>query len=165
MFVKNFNILMVANSFAPNNSEGTSTFSVTKLDGTKLEPSFRVYNAQPHGYNTKLLYIDNILFGDSDYNVTYNQHNIQGTEITLDNMNIIYYYGLQEDGTVELFYRVTGTPTVTSIVREIGLTKKVYTDNNVEGIIMIYRQVLDIPIEFVANETVDLMFKITYPLI
>ena len=162
MFVKNFNNLLIANNYAPDQNEGSPSpmFQVVGTDGNKYTIGFQFFRNYYDGFNTKVFKIDNILFGDSDISENYNQYNIQGNQILIDNMTIKTVYGIDENGRLELCYVVSGTPTSNGTIKEIGLIKNVYRANESVGTSMIYREVLNSPIILEANTPINLMFKI-----
>lgn len=159
MFLKNFNALLLASSRAGHNSGGSKTIGLVSLSGVKIFPSFRMWSNEYDDNNTKL-FNGVIYLGDSNIKATYDQYNLQGNRIILDSTTTKTFYALDEDGTSEIFYIISGTPTADAIIREIGLVKDIYNSGVVVGSAMLYREVLATPVALTANTAVDLMFKI-----
>lgn len=161
MFVKNFNTLILANSYALFNTVGSSTFAVTDLLGNKFTPGYVCYSQSNDGKNSRILSIDSIILGNSDNNVNYNQYNIQGTEIVLSSPTINRNYGLNEDGTMVAYYELKGTPQRSDTIKEVAFVKKIYNAST-SADVMIRRDVLNTPIIVTEGVEIKIIFNVKF---
>lgn len=170
MFVQNLDKLILANSYvsvygSSDDNKTLDVFKVKDVTGSLITPGFKCYNNANHVFNTKIFLYDNVLFGDSDIAEDYVQYNVQGNNITINDLSIARYYSIDDDGIMELACRITGTPQANAIAKEIALTKKIYTNSGTPEYsdIMMYREVLKTPITFTQNTQIDMIFKIRIP--
>lgn len=168
MFVQNLDKLAIANSYVQtiednNNNLTMTAFAVKDIQGNLVIPGFRVYNVLNHGYNTKIFSYDNFLFGTSDVSEDYFQYNIQGDDIGIYNRTIEKYFSVAEsNGDIELTLKLGGTPRSNATVKEIALTKNIYTSADTHEV-MFYRCVLPEPITLIAETPINIILKITIP--
>lgn len=162
MFVKNFSILLVADSYVPPVHGGSPMFKIKGADGNEYIIGFNSYNNQVEAYNSKIFTINNVIFGNSDAATANDDYNIHGDAIIIDSLAIKTAYGLDRDSKINLYYTVTGIPANDAVVKELGLFKNIYYSNSLATSSMLYREVLAEPLIFKAGEQFELGFKISF---
>lgn len=157
MFMNNFQRLFTAigNLY---DSESWGYLYVISTTNTRLYPSYKCYNYREDSYNG-LPFSGNIVLGDSNTAEDANQYCIQGNEITFTDTSLRVLFSNNKD-SIDVSYIFTGTPTANAIIKEMALYKPIYNKAANIGTSMIYREVLDEPINVVANEAITLQFTI-----
>ena len=158
MFTNNFQRLFTAigNLY---DSASWGYLYVISTTNTKLYPSYKCYNNRVDAYNG-LPFSCNIVLGDSNASEDASQYCIQGNEIAFTDTSLRVLFSNNKD-SIDVSYIFTGTPTANATVKEMALYKPIYQNNNNIGTSMMYREVLDEPIDVVANEAITLQFTIT----
>ena len=157
MFTNNFQRLFTAigNLY---DSDSWGYLYVISTTNTRIYPSYKCYNNRADAYNG-LPFSGNIVLGDSNAAEDIEQYCIQGNEITFTDTSLRMLFSNNKD-SIEVSYIFTGTPTANATIKEMALYKPIYVGGNNAGNSMIYREVLDEPIDVVANETITLQFTI-----
>lgn len=107
-----------------------------------------------------------IVLGTGNTEPAENDYKLSGTVISLtDQTTNIVTQGWNKDGSMEILYKVTGTPTSDATINEIGLVKNFYTSNSQNSAdVLLDREVLDTPIELTNGVAVELYFRLKFKL-
>lgn len=163
MFTANFNKILLTLSL---NISGGFTGNYIKL---RSYPNWtqRAYfiSSQTYGKNANILN-SYIVLGTGNTTPTVDDYKLSGTVISLTNQTTeIIARGWNKDGSMEILYKVTGTPTSNATISEIGLVKNFMYDNyNNTADVLLAREVLDTPIELTNGVAVELYFRLKFKL-
>ena len=107
----------------------------------------------------------NIILGTGNTTPTETDYTLSGTVISLTNQTTeVVTQGWNKDCSMEILYKVTGTPTSDTTISEIGLVKNfMYNSFNTDNVLLA-REVLDTPIELTNGVAVELYFKLKFKL-
>lgn len=158
MFVSNFHVLMISNSHTPSNTDGgiNLQYDILTRSGEIIHPGYRMYSTENQGYNSKLLQFEQVIFGTSDIPEGFQQYNIQGEQIEVENQTVSLNYGLNKNSSM-VYVMVSGTALETKEVKEVAFIKKM---NRVDTEFMIYRKVLDTPIQLSEGESYNFFIAV-----
>lgn len=107
----------------------------------------------------------NIILGTGNTTPTETDYVLSGTVISLTNQTTeVVTQGWNKDGSMEILYKVTGTPTSNATISEIGLVKNFMYDNYNTADVLLAREVLDTPITITSGTPVELYFKLKFKL-
>lgn len=164
MFTKNFNKILltlslniISGNFAynyiylftyPNNIQRKYFIS----DATNVLQNVNIFN-------------DYIVLGTGNTEPTENDYKLSGTVISLtDQTTEVVTQGWNSDGSMEILYKVTGTPTSDATINEIGLVKNFNYNSFDTTDVLLAREVLDTPITITNGVAVELYFKLKFKL-
>jgi hypothetical protein len=166
MFLKNFTKMIFAMNYSDDDREPQyRSFSrVQSYTGQPFSLTANAYSYQSNVQNYKIIY-SRLELGTSNTPVEYNQYamgSILDQTNDFDTYTIKKTYGLYEDGSLEIFFIVTCTPKTDLIIKEIGLSKPILQNGTEQGRFLIYREVLETPIQLIAGQERSFAIKIKY---
>ena len=174
MFTANFNKILLTLSLNFNTSSDTD-----KLDNKYIEVrpmtgimSYLYYISISTNSSSVTAMKQNvnilngfIILGTGNTTPTVDDYKLSGTTISLTNqVTEVVTQGWNNDGSMEVLYKVTGTPSANNIIKEIGLVKKYYHNSSNKIDVLLYREVLATPITITSGTPVELYFKLKFKL-
>jgi hypothetical protein len=166
MFLKNFTKMIFAMNYSDDDREPQyRSFSrVQSFEGELFSLTANAYSYQSDIQNYKIIY-SRLELGTSNTPVEYDQYamgSILDRTETFDTITVKRTYGLYEDGSLEIFFIVTCTPKTDLTIKEVGLSKSIFQNNTERGRFLIYREVLETPIQLTAGQERSFAIKIKY---
>lgn len=168
MFTKNFNkiLLTLSLNFKTNNTYLDNEYITINsyLNWTERKYYIDYSNTTVSKKNTNILN-GYIVLGNGNTEPTENDYKLSGTVISLtDQTTEVVTQGWNKDGSMEILYKVTGTPTSNATISEIGLVKNFYYNLYSTADVLLVREVLDTPIELTNGVAVELYFRLKFKL-
>ena len=174
MFTTNFNKILLTLSLNFNTGSNTNKLNnkyieVRPMTGLMSYP----YNIDISTYSSSVTVMKQnvnilngfIMLGTGNTTPTVDDYKLSGTTISLTNqVTEVITQGWNSDGSMEILYKVTGTPSANNIIKEIGLVKNVYRNNSNRVDLLLYREVLATPITITSGTPVELYFKLKFKL-
>jgi len=166
MFLKNFTKMIFAMNYSDDNREPQyRTFSrVQSFEGRPWSLTADAYGYINDVQNYKIIY-SRLELGTSNTPVEYDQYamgSILDQTNDFDTYTVKKTYGLYEDGSLEIFFIVTCTPKTDLTIKEVGLSKPIFQHNTEQGRFLIYREVLETPIQLTVGQERSFAIKIKY---
>ena len=164
MFTANFNkILLTLSLNISNNFVNGGSINLNRYPNGFAQLYY--ISSQTYSHNANILN-DYIVLGNGNTEPTKNDYKLSGTVIELTSQATeIVTRGWNKDGSMEILYKVTGTPTSDATISEIGLIKNFYTSNYQDSAdVLLAREVLDTPITITNGVAVELYFRLKFKL-
>lgn len=163
MFTVNFNELLLTLSLNISNDFVRNFINIRKYPNAQSQHYY--ISSQTYSKNANILN-GYIVLGTGNTEPNENDYKLSGTVIELTNQTTnIVTRGWNKDGSMEILYKVTGTPTSDATISEIGLVKQFYTSNYQDSAdALLAREVLDTPIAITNGVAVELYFKLKFKL-
>ena len=168
MFLKNFVKMILAGNYSDSNKDPQwRTFSrIEDPNGTMKSLGGNAYSYEYCITNYKPFANVWLRFGTSDIPVDYNQcalGNMLDQNEDFNSVTINKTFGFYRDGTFEMFWNVVVNSKTDMTIKEIGLAKDcVNGTGSVAGKYLIYREVLDTPIQLTAGQDKNFAIKIKF---
>lgn len=163
MFTTNFNKILLTLSLNVSGSFIGNYMILNRYPNNLPQP----YYISSQTYSKNISILNNyIVLGTGNTEPAENDYKLSGAVISLTNQTTnIVTRGWNKDGSMEILYKVTGTPTSDATINEIGLVKNFYTsDSQNEADVLLAREVLDTPIELTNGVAVELYFRLKFKL-
>ena len=163
MFTVNFNKILLTLSLNISNGFVGNFIDIRRYPNNL--PQRYYISIQTYGKNANILN-GYIVLGTGNTEPNENDYKLSGTviELTSQTTNIVTR-GYNKDGSMEILYKVTGTPTSDAVISEIGLVKYFYTsDSQSSADVLLAREVLATPITITSGTPVELYFKLKFKL-
>lgn len=166
MFLKNFTKMIFAMNYSDDNQnpEYRPFSRVQSYTGRPYSLTANAYSYVNDVQNYKIIY-SRLELGASNIPVEYDQYamgSILDRTEAFDTITVKRTYGLYEDGSLEMFCIVTCTPKTDLTIKEVGLSKPIFQNNTEQGRFLIYREVLETPIQLTAGQERSFAIKIKY---
>ncbi len=166
MFLKNFTKMIFAMNYSDDNQnpEYRSFSRVQSYTGQLYSLTANAFSHRNDVQNYKIIY-SRLELGASNTPVEYDQYamgSILDRTETFDTITVKRTYGLYEDGSLEIFFIVTCTPKTDLTIKEVGLSKPIFQNDTEQGRFLIYREVLETPIQLTAGQERSFAVKIKY---
>lgn len=138
-------------------SEGAIIFStpIKNLAGTALTLNYNPYHYTASIPITLPNTFQNCIIGSSDDPVNFDDYCLK-SQITDFSASLVTTVPIIKDGYEKFIVLIYGKVTADCIVREVGLTKRLYTSSDSTEECLMLRHVLDTPIELHADDSLGL---------
>ena len=169
MFTENFNKILLTLSL---NFKTNSNHLDNKYINIHSYPNWTEYayyinaNSSTVGKQNTNILNGYIVLGNGNTEPTENDYKLSGTVISLTNQTTeVVTQGWGKDDSMEILYKVTGTPTSDATISEIGLVKH-FLSNDYSGSadVLLAREVLATPITITNGVAVELYFRLKFKL-
>lgn len=156
MLLKNY-FQLLADISQLYQSEDSITFStsIKNLSGTVLTLNYNPYHQLDSIPIAFPNIFQNCIIGSSDDQGSFDDYCLK-SQITDFSASFITTVPLIRDGYEEFTILIFGKVTADCVVREIGLTKRLYTSSNETQECLMLRHVLDTPIELYAGDSLGI---------
>lgn len=163
MFTVNFNEILLTLSLNISRGFASNFINLRRYPNNLPQPYY--ISSQTYNKNANILN-GYIVLGTGNTEPAENDYKLSGTVISLtDQTTNIVARGWNKDSSMEILYKVTGTPTSDATINEIGLVKNFYTsDSQSSADVLLAREVLDTPITITNGVAVELYFKLKFKL-
>ena len=167
MFLKNFTKMIFAMNYSDDNQNPEyRSFSRVQSysDDNPYSLTANAYSNRNDVQNYKIIY-SRLELGTSNTPVEYDQYamgSILDRTEAFDTITVKRTYGLYGDASLEIFFIVTCTPKTDLTIKEVGLSKPIFQNNTEKGRFLIYREVLETPIQLTAGQERSFAIKIKY---